>query len=174
MTRTIYDPIVADVSSEKREHAQEEFGRHLIEQRNRMALLVRKWIQTDAKFPVPLYDRLIDRIRKMDTASRSDVASIALLMADQIISAILIAFDLGDEMQTGERLVNYAIVAQIREPNSDEVIEEVDVNRGEPIAAVWKTYNRWLSRYAPAELRPCTKAVSIDENVNENSISEDA
>ena len=160
MTRSLYHPISADVAPERRKEAQEDFGRHLVEQRNRMASLVRKWIETDMRFPVPVYDRLLDRVRRMDAAVRADVASIALLMGDQIVSAVLTAFDRGDDMRADGRCVNYAVVSQLRDPGSDDVCEEVDVNRGEPVVAVWKAYARWLSRFAPVELRPRTTGES--------------
>lgn len=154
MTRSIYDPIVQDVSEERREMAQEEFGRHVVELRNRMAQAVRKWIETDAKFPIPIYDRLIGRIRHLPPETRADIASVSLLMADQIASAVLIAFAGSDDMRAGDRLVNYAVIAQSRDPGSHEVVEEVDINRGEPVAALWDQYKRWLSRFAPSDLRP--------------------
>jgi len=50
MNRSIYDAITHDVAPARREEAQEAFGRHLVEQRNRMAALVRKWIETDSRF----------------------------------------------------------------------------------------------------------------------------
>ena len=156
MSRTIYDPIVADVSADRRKQAQEEFGRHLVEQRNFMAALVRKWIETDSKFPIPIYDRMLDRVRRMDAETRADVASIALLMADQVVKALLGTFDLGNDTQTDGRCINYAVIAQARPPDTDEVQEEVDINRGEPVIAVWNAYTRWLSRYAPSELRAST------------------
>ncbi len=154
MTHTIFDPLLPNVGIDKRQRAQEDFGRHLVEQRNQMATIVRKWIETDAKFPIPIYDRMIDRVRQMDAPSRADVASVALLMADQIVTAILVAFDMGDEMRSDGKCVNYAIVAQIREAGSDEVIEDLDVNRGEPVIATWNAYKRWLSRYASSDVRP--------------------
>ncbi len=163
MTRSIYDPIVDDVSPERREKAQEDFGRHVVELRNRMAKAVRKWIETDAKFPIPIYDRLIDRIRQLPPETRADVASISLLMADQIVSAVLIAFAGSDDMRAGERLVNYAIIAQSRDPGSHDVVEEIDINRGEPIASLWDRYKKWLSRFAPSDLRPMGEGRGANE-----------
>lgn len=153
-----YDPIVADVNVEVRERVQAEFGRHLVEQRNRVASQVRKWIETDTKFPIPIYDRVVERVRKLDAKTRADVASICLLMADQIATGILATFAGGDEMQTDGRVVNYAIVAQFRQPGSDEVTGQVDVNRGEPVIPLWDRYKRWLNRFAPSALRPRSRA----------------
>jgi len=153
MIRTMYEPLAGEVVPDQRKNAQDDFGRHVIEQRNRMAVLVRQWIETDKRFPVPVYDRLLDRVRPMDAQIRAEVASIALLMADQIVTAVLTAFDKGDDMTADGMFVNYAIIAQKRKPGSDEVFEEVDVNRGEPVLAVWKAYGRWLNRFAPADLR---------------------
>jgi hypothetical protein len=153
MSRTIYDPIVSDVGTERRKQVQEDFGRHLVEQRNQMAELVRKWIETDTKFPIPIYDRLLNRIKQLDPAMRADIASISLLMADQIVTGVLFAFSKGDEMQTNNKSVNYAVIAQLRNSGSDEILEQIDVNRGEPALAVGKAYTRWLSRYAPSSLR---------------------
>jgi hypothetical protein len=150
----MYDPVLPDVDEPRRERVQEDFGRHVVEQRNRMAALVRQWIEDDKRFPTQIYDRLLDRVRELDPAFRSDIASVALLMADQIVEAVLGTFDLGDYAHSDDRLVNYAIIAQFRMAGSEEVIDEVDVNRGQPVIAVWKSYKRWLSRYAPVELRP--------------------
>jgi hypothetical protein len=160
MTNTFNDPIVDDIDPVRRAKIQEDFGRHLVEQRNRMAALVRKWIETDAKFPVPLYDRLLARVRKLDDSVREDVASISLLMADQIVRAILTCFARGDDMRSDGKVVNYAIVAQSRSIGSDVIIEEVDVNRGEPVIAIWDQYSRWLSRYAPSDVRAVTSSRS--------------
>ena len=165
MTRSVYDVIVDDVEPKRREQIQEDFGRHLVEQRNRMASLVRKWIESDTKFPVPVYDRLIDRVRQLDAATRADIASVSLLMADEIVGAVLAVFARGDEMFVDSRLANYAVVAQFRRPGSDDVVEEVDVNRGKPVIAIWDRYKRWLSRYAPSELRARTGG-------NDNSATE--
>jgi hypothetical protein len=154
MARTIFDAIVPDVDSERRKQVQEDFGRHVVEQRNRMAALVRKWIESDAKFPIPVYDRLLDRIRRLDPTVRADIASISLLMADQIVSAVLGTLDGGSYARTNDAVVNYAVIAQLRTPDSDDVIEEVDVNRGKPTIPLWDYYKRWLGRYAPSELRP--------------------
>ena len=147
MARSIYDPIVGNVSEERRRQAQEEFGRHLIEQRDRMAVLVRKWIETDSKFPVPIHDRLLDRIRRLPSSTRADIASISLLMSDQVVSAMLAVFARGDETRINDRVVNYAIVAQVRERGSEALIDEVDINRGQPVIALWDDYKRWLSRF---------------------------
>lgn len=156
MALTIHDAIVEDTDADNRNQVQQDFGRHIIEQRNRMAAHVRKWIETDTKFPIPLYDRLIDQFRRMDASIRAEVASVALLMADLIVSAILTAFDLGDEMRAKNLVANYAIIAQYRTPGSDDVIKQVDVNRGKPIIAVRNQYKQWLSRFTPSDLRPRT------------------
>ncbi len=154
MSRSIYDPILADVSVERREKVQEEFGRHVVEQRNRMASLIRKWIETDTRFPIPVYDRLLDRVRELEPSVRADIASIALLMSDQTVTAVLSVFAKGEEMRSDDKVASYAIVSQCREPGCDEVIDQVDVNRGKPVVALWDEYKRWLGRYAPSDLRP--------------------
>ncbi len=154
MSHSIYDPILPDVSVERREKIQEEFGRCVVEQRNRIASLVRKWIETDSKFPIPIYDRLLDRVKKLDPSTRADIASISLLMSDQIVSAVLAIFAKGDEMHVNDKIVNYAIIAQLRDPGCDEVIDEVDVNRGKPVVAFWDEYKRWLNRFASSDVRP--------------------
>jgi hypothetical protein len=133
MARTVDEPLIDGIDPERRKRLQEEFGRHLVEHRNYMAALVRQWIEADKRYPVPMYDRLLERVRHLDHATRADVASIALLMADQIVSAVLATFARGDEMRVNADLVNYVIIAQIRRRESDEVVEEVDVNRGEPL-----------------------------------------
>jgi hypothetical protein len=154
MIRDLLEPIFPGADDETRKRAQEEFGRHLVERRNRMAALVRNWIEDDVKFPVPIFDRIIDRVRQMDAASRADVASTALLMADQVVVAILGAFALGDDMRADGKCINYAIVAQLRKPGSHEILDEIDVNRGTPAIAIWDMYKRWLSRYAVPDVRP--------------------
>jgi len=154
MIHSIYDPIMQDVAESRRKELQEEFGRHVVEQRNRMATLVRQWIETDKRFPIPIYDRLLDHIRAFDPAMRSEIASISLLMADQIVEAVLGTFDLGDYAKANDKLVNYAIIAQYRMQGSDDVIEDIDLNRGRPVIAIWDRYRRWLNRYSPTELRP--------------------
>jgi hypothetical protein len=121
-----------------------------------MAAQVRKRIETDTKFPVPIYDRLLDRIRGLDSGVRADIASISLLMADEIVAAVLATFAGGDEMQSGSVAVNYAIVAQTRYARSDDVIEQIDINRGKPVIAIWDRFKRWLNRYAPSDLRATT------------------
>jgi hypothetical protein len=148
----IQNRILPDVPTDRRRAAQEEFGRRLIGQRDQMALLVRKWIETDAKFPIPIHDRLLDRIRGLDAATRSDVASVSLLMADQIVMAILAVFAKGTADADGIA-VDYAIIAQIHKANSDDVMEQLDVNRGRPIIAIWNEYKAWLSRYSTATAR---------------------
>ncbi|SRR5258705_292836 len=156
MSRTIFDPIVANVSEGERAAVQQLFGRHVVEQRNRMAVLVRRWIESDLKHPLPIYDRLIDRVRALDEGTRHDIASIALLMADEIASAILIVFAGSDDLRDNGKCINYAIVAQSRAPDSDDVDVETDVNRGDPITPLWNDYKRWLNRFAPTELRATT------------------
>lgn len=84
-------------------------------------------------------------------------------MADQIVTAVLIAFAGSDDMRAGDSLVNYAIIAQSRDPGSHDVVEEVDINRGEPIAALWDRYKKWLSRYAPSDLRPMGEGRGADQ-----------
>jgi hypothetical protein len=172
MKRSTNDPVSSNVDRKRREEAQEVFGRHIVEQRNRMAVRVRRWIETEERFPLPIYDHLLDRVRKMDPAVRADVASIALLMADQIVSAVLTAFDGGDEMIADGQFVNYAVVAQMREPGSDKVLSEVDVNRGDPIIAVWNAYSKWLSRYAPTELRAVSARAKADSAEDRDACSE--
>jgi hypothetical protein len=154
MTRCINDPLAPEVSEERRSQVQEDFGRHLVEERNRFAALVRKWIETDAKFPVPIYDRLLDRVRALDPPLRRDVASVALLMADEVVKGILEVFSRSDVTRAGHQVVNYAIVAQSRDPQSETVLDEVDVNRGRPVIPIWDEYKKWLSLYAPPDLRP--------------------
>jgi len=154
MMRSTFDPLFQDVRPERRRQAQDDFGRHLVEQRNRMAALVRKWVETDARLGIPIHDRLLGRVKRLDAETRADIASIALLMADQILAAALTVFDRGEGMCADGKCVNYAVVAQIREPGTLSVSEEVDVNRGEPVLAVWKAYAQWLARFAPVELRP--------------------
>src|SRR5882724_3049456 len=149
---SIQDPIFPDISTKRREQAQEDFGRHLVEQRNRMAARVRKWIESDAKFPIPLYDRLIDRIRELDSKTREDVASIALLMADEILWAALTVFGTGEDTRMDGKVVNYTVVAQVRRPGTEDILEQVDIDRGEPVIVLSKEYKRWLSRHAPTEL----------------------
>lgn len=150
---TTFDPIFPNITVDERQSAQEDFGRHVIEQRNRMAAIVQRWLAGEARFPVPLYDCLLDRLKGLDPVSRADVASVVLLMADQIVGAVLGTFDGSDDFRAGNRLVNYAIVAQIREPGSLEVSHQIDLNRGKPVLPVWDRYKRWLSRYAPTSLR---------------------
>src|SRR6266436_2086281 len=140
MQNSIYDPIAEDVDTARRNQVQEDFGRHIVENRNRMAELVRRWIETDATFPIPIYDRLIDKVRQLDPSMRETVASISLLMADQIVSGVLATFDKGDEMRAEGSIVNYAIVAQIRRPGHETFIENVDVNCGKPVIAMWDRY----------------------------------
>jgi hypothetical protein len=65
MQNSIYEPIAADVDADRRRQVQEDFGRHIVENRNRMAELVRKWIEADVTFPIPIYDRLIDKVRQL-------------------------------------------------------------------------------------------------------------
>jgi hypothetical protein len=154
MTTTIYDPILPLVSAERRLEMQEALGRHLVEARNRMAEVVKQWIDGDRHYPIPIYDRILDRVRQLEPSLRADVKSVALLMADEIVSAVLSVFDGGDDAFITGLACNYAIVAQLRNPDSDNVIEQIDVNRGEPVLAIWNNYKKWLSRYAPTELRP--------------------
>src|SRR5260221_12153524 len=97
MSQTVFDPITPDVTAERREYVQEEFCRHLMEQRNRIASVVREWIETDKKFPIPIYEVLISRIRHLDARTRADVASVSLLMADEIITGVLALFARGEE-----------------------------------------------------------------------------
>ena len=80
MTRRIYDTILPDVDEAERARVQEDFGRHVVEHRNRMAALVRKWIVTDAKLPIPIYDRLLQRVRRLGPSLREDIVSTSLLM----------------------------------------------------------------------------------------------
>jgi hypothetical protein len=151
--RTTRDTIAPDALEGVRKRAQEAFGRHLIERRDLVAARVREWIETDAAFPIPMYDRLVAKVRQLDDSMRRDVASIALMMADEIVAGVLSAFDLGNDTTAGDKSVNYAIVAQACGPGSDDVLEQIDINRGDPSVHVSDTYKRWLSRYAPAELR---------------------
>ena len=162
MCASIFQPVAKDVDAATRSRIQEEFGRHVVENRNRMAELVRKWIETDAKFPTPIYDRLIEKIRQLDPPMREAVASVALLMADQIVSGVLATFDKGDDMRSGDSIVNYAVVALIRRPEGAEQIEKVDVNCGKPVIAMWDRYKKWLSRFAPSRLRAITAAAPAD------------
>ena len=164
MQNSIYDPIADDVDEARRSEVQEDFGRHLVENRNRMAELVRKWIETDAAFPIPIYDRLLDQVRQLDPSMREAVASISLLMADQIVSGVLATFDKGDEMRALGSVVNYAIVAQIRRPSQQAPIENVDVNSGKPVIAMWDRYKKWLSRFAPSKLRATLNRTTIKES----------
>jgi hypothetical protein len=170
MNQDISDPLLPDVDANDRRAAQDDFGRHVVEQRNRMAALVRKWIESDTRFPVPLYDKLIERIRQLDASTRSDIASIALLMADQIVGAVLGTFDGGDDMTVDgkETCVNYAIVAQLHRIGSDEVSEQFDINRGEPVIAIWKSYNRWLSKFADSAVRAVSSRSSSPDTELEN------
>jgi hypothetical protein len=153
MATTIFEPLCPNVRSARRSQVQEAFGRHLVEQRNRMAKLVRDWIETDRKYPIPIHDRIIDRVRQLDPSIRRDVAAVALLMADEIVSGVLTAFARGDDLLIDGQLVNYAILAQLRDASSERIVEQVDVNRGDPVMAIWDQYKRWLSRYAPSDLR---------------------
>ena len=75
MHRTIFDPVAIDVDRPTRERVQEDFGKHVVERRNQMAELIRRWIETDMKFPVAIYDRLLDRVRFLNPSVRSDVAT---------------------------------------------------------------------------------------------------
>jgi len=145
---TLDDPIGSEVSPVERAFAQEAFGREIIERRNAVAVLIRNWIETDEKFPIPIYDRLIERLRHLDGPTRSDIASVALLMADEMTRNILETFD-----RDRERVANYAIVAQMRRLGAAHVTDEIDINRGNPRIGLTWMYKRWLSRFAPSELR---------------------
>jgi hypothetical protein len=151
--QTTHSPLFPEVTPERREALQEAFGRHIARERDREAARVRQLIEGDRKFWLPLYDRMLGRLRQLDPATRADVASAALLMADEIVTGILTVFDGSDSHAFEGGLVNYAIVAQLRDSQSLEVREQVDVNRGDPVIAVWDQYKKWLSRYTPSELR---------------------
>lgn len=153
MKRTIYDPITVDVPEKLREVAQEEFGQHLIECRNRVASQIIDWIEGGKRFPIPMYDRLLEKLRASDPEIRANISAIALLMADEMVSGVLMVFSRSDDFRAGNTAVNYSIVAQMRAVGSDDVIEEVDVTRGTPIIVIWDMYKRWLSRFAPSNLR---------------------
>jgi hypothetical protein len=151
--RTIRDTIAPDVAEDVRKRAQEDFGRHLVQQRNQVAARVREWIETDAAFPIPMYERLVVKVRQLDDSMRKDVASIALMMADEVVTGVLNLFSLGNDMTSDDKTVNYAIVRQARHPESDDVVEQIDIDRGAPSVYLADSYKRWLSRYAPSELR---------------------
>lgn len=154
MHSTVSDSLFSNVTIERRRLAQEEFGRHLIAARNRMAKTVLLRLETGGAHPIPLIERRLAPIRFMNSEQLAAVKCAVLDGADEIVKAMLMLFAAGnDTIAHDGNVANYAIVVQARSPDSDVVKESIDINRGEPLCVLWNEYKKWLSRYAPSELR---------------------
>ena len=119
MIRSIYSPIVTDVPPERRKEVQNDFGRHIVEQRNRAVTQVREWLEGRRECPMPIYRRHVERVKELDATARSDSLAVAVMAADFVLSAVLTTFDLGDDMRVDAGCVNYAVVAQKRDAVSE-------------------------------------------------------
>jgi hypothetical protein len=139
---------------QRRELLFEAFGMHLCRARNRAAASMRQTIEGDSKYPVPVYERMIVRLRMLPREVRADIASAILLFVDDAISDVLAALgSTGDSNQLGDTCLNYRITAEVKDRETQEQLEEFTLNRGPTLGALWKQYDKWLARYAPSELR---------------------
>jgi len=118
-----------------------------------MAAVVLERLAGTRRHPVPLVNRVVDQVRALEPATREAVARVVMDAADEIVMGILNLFASGNDAEMDGFVVNYAILAQIRKPESDEILEEVDINRGEPLVVIWNQYRKWLTRYCPSHLR---------------------
>jgi hypothetical protein len=142
----VFDPIFSNVSRDRRSTLQGFLGKHIVSQRDRMANIARAWVKGDQPHPMPIHERVLARIRALDPSTRSDVWYVALLVSDAVSGAVMATFDAPDYFLVEGRRVNYAIVAQMLDADA-EVIEQVDLNRGSPVIALWDAYRKWVSRY---------------------------
>jgi hypothetical protein len=144
--QSLNQPVIPGSDPSRRAHMQQELGRHISDQRRRMIDLIHRWIETDIPYPLPIYNRRLDRIKALPPELRADIAVVCEVMADNLASALLAVFDGGIDRHIDDYAVNYAIIAQLFTPESDLVIEQIDINRGQPSIALWNEYKRWKTR----------------------------
>jgi hypothetical protein len=155
MSHSIDSPLTEDVSPAVRAQFQEYFGRHIVQARDRMASIIINRLFGDANHPIPVVDRKLAPIRSYSRDEQAAIKAAVLDAADQMVAAVLTVFSQGNDTSIGgSRVVNYAIIAQERVEGSDTVVHQIDINRGEPVIAIFDNYRKWLSRYSSSELRP--------------------
>lgn len=132
------------------EAAVEAFGQHLFSLRNQLVERLRRVIETEEvrKRLGSLHRKEYDAVAALALPGRDAALSLARKTIDLYMQDILTLFTgTGDSLRFGyEHAINYRLILQVKEVQSDEVVEEFDINR-ECKKVFYEYYGRWLNRF---------------------------
>jgi len=144
-----YRNLPTEVTARK-EAAVDLFGQHIFSLRNQLAERVRRTVESEdsRKRLGSLHSKEYDAVAALAPAERDAALSLARKAIDLYMQDILGLFTgRGDSLHFGgAHAINYRLVLEVKEVESDEVVEDFEINRGCQ-KAFFTYYGRWLNRY---------------------------
>jgi hypothetical protein len=145
-----YDEMPTD-SANRAESAIESLGQHLFWLRNHLVERLRQRIESEEsrKQLATVRRKEFDAVAALDLAGREAALSLARKAIDMYLQEILVLLTgTGDSLRFGDdHAINYLLTLQVKEVETDEVVEEFHVNRsGKKV--FYDYFGRWLSRYS--------------------------
>lgn len=132
------------------EAAVDAFGQHLFSLRNQLVERLHRVIESEEtrKHVGSLHRKEYDDVAAFAPAERDAALALARKTIDLYMQDILMLFTgTGDSLRFGdEHAVNYQLVLQVKQVETDEVVEEFDINR-ECKKVFYDYYGRWLNRF---------------------------
>lgn len=143
-------------SAARTEAAVDAFGQHLFTMRNHLVERLGRLIESEEtrKQYGSLHRKEFDAVAKLAPAERDTALALARKTIDLYMQNILVLFtSTGDSLRYGDdHAVNYRLVLQIKQVESNEVVEEFDINR-QCKKAFYDYYGRWLNRFGSQKVR---------------------
>jgi len=147
--QSAYDAMPSDVA-DRNEAAVEILGQHLFSLRNQVVEGLRRTIESaeSRERLGSLHRKEYDAVAALSTPDREAAMGLARKAIDLYLQHILVLFTgTGDSLCFGPRhAINYRLVLEVKDVESDNVIEELCVNR-DCKKVFYDYYGRWLNRY---------------------------
>lgn len=135
---------------ERMEAAVDVFGQHLFFLRNQLVERLGRVIESEdvRKRIGSLHRQEYDAVSALGPEEREAALALARKTIDLYMQDILMLLTgTGDSLRFGdEYAVNYRLILQVKEVESDDVVEQFDVNR-ECKKVFFEYYGRWLNRF---------------------------
>jgi hypothetical protein len=136
---------------DRKEAVVELFGQHVFSLRNQLFERLRHLIESaeDRGRLGFLHRKEYDAVAALDPTAQEAALALARKAIDNYLQDILMLFTgTGDSLLLGpQHAINYRLALQVKEINTDHVVEEFEINR-ECQKVFYTYYARWLNRYA--------------------------
>ena len=148
--KTSYSDLPSEPKARK-EAAVDLFGQHLFSLRNQLFERIRRIVETPEirERMANLQRQEYDDVASLSPDAREKALALSRTAIDGYLKQILsLLTGIGDSLAFGPyQAIIYRLVLQIKDVESDHIIEEFDINRDSK-RVFYDYYGRWLNRYS--------------------------